>query len=171
MGRRKGNLNLGFCDADGGGGGGARPIRLDNRWTNPDGTCKSGNVKIFTNNTRTTATCGKCSSNQYFSDGVCLNCPPGTTSQLGTMSISGCKANTPSIPRRIPGDFYGSYTRTDYNEDDLNARRNTPYSNSGAEERYLNQKKMYNRSVVDIFNTCIGIGIVGYVAYKSYQLK
>lgn len=174
----KGNLNLGFCGASY--ISPPRPPPPPNSCTNPDGTCNPGCSTIFINGK---PACGKCPSNQYLAnDSACKSCPANTTSQRGAIGTSGCKPNTPAFPgkdgsigisvaRTIRGGGsrkYGSYARTEYNEDELNAGRNTPKTNSGAEERYLNQTVYYNQRMIDTANICLGIGIVSAILFKSF---
>ena len=170
----KGNLNLGFCGAPA--IAAPPPPPPPNSCTNEDGTCKPGCSMIIINGV---PTCGKCPSNQYLDDNnVCESCPANTTSQRGAIGANGCKPNTPALPGGDGGDGgddddgkrtnYGSYARTEYNEDDLNAGRNTPKTNSGAQERYLNQKAYYNQTMIDTANICLGIGILSTILFKSF---
>lgn len=167
----KGNLNLGFCGAPA--IATPPPPPPPNSCTNEDGTCKPGCSMIIINGV---PTCGKCPSNQYLDDNnVCESCPANTTSQRGAIGANGCKPNTPALPGGDGGDDddgkrtnYGSYARTEYNEDDLNAGRNTPKTNSGAQERYLNQKAYYNQTMIDTANICLGIGILSTILFKSF---
>lgn len=174
----KGHLNLGFCGATY--SPPPSPPPPPNSCTNPDGTCKPGCSMIIINGV---PSCDKCPSNQYLGDNsVCKSCPANTTSQRGAIGANACMPNTPALPRTYGlgglGDgrggsddrkrtIYGSYARTEYNEDELNAGQNTPKMNSGAEERYLNQKKYYNQTMVDTANICLGIGIVSAILFKS----
>ena len=170
----KGNLNLGFCGASY--TPPPPPPPPPNSCTNPDGTCKPGCSIIIINGK---PSCGKCPSNQFLGDNnVCESCPENTTSQRGAIGVDGCMPNTPALPGDGDGGDggddddgkrtnYGSYARTEYNEDELNAGKNTPKTNSGAEERYLNQKRFYNQTMVDTANICLGIGIVSVILFKS----
>lgn len=130
----KGNLNLGFCGVPA-----------------PSAPPPPPPPPPAAPNTMTTATncslipCGK-------------GCPTDKcTGGMGSGSGSGMGSGMGGGPTLT---LYGSYARTEYDENALNAGRNTPKSNSGAEERYLNQKRVYNQSALHTANILLGIGIL-----------
>jgi hypothetical protein len=63
---------------------------------------------------------------------------------------------------------YGLYDRTEYDENALLAGKNTPKTNSGAEERYLNQKSYYNQTTIDTVNIVLGIGMLSVILFKTF---
>jgi hypothetical protein len=131
----KGNLNLGFCGV---------PARVDPPPPPPPPPA-APNAMTTSTNCRLVP-CGK-------------GCPSRGCEESkrdGRGQVDG------GISGRIDPNLtlYGSYARTEYDENALNAGRNTPKSNSGAEERYLNQKSVYNQSFLHTANILLGIGIL-----------
>jgi hypothetical protein len=137
----KGNLNLGFCG-----------VPAPSAPPPPPPPPPAPTAKTQGTNACLKVPCG-------------AECPPGRC-QSGVVGGGGGGGGDGGGSGDPNLTLYGSYDRTDYDENALNAGRNTPKSNSGAKERYLNQKMIYNQSFINTVNILLGIGIISFSIRK-----